>query len=345
MGLKQRWAGWSGTRKTLIIVLLLVLFLCTACGLITLVAISRYQFAPPTVEPGIPPPPATPVPPPTPFPPSTPVPPTTPVPPSTPVPPPDVGVSDRIEVHVIDVGQGDAILLRAPDATVLIDGGESNSGVVPYLQRLGVQKVDVVVATHPHADHIGGLIDVLQQIPVDRVVTNGQLHTTLTYERFLDAIADAGAEYIEVARGDVIRAGSLVLDVLHPESLTDSLNDGSVVLRLTHGSVSFLLTGDIEKVSEDQLVASGLDLRSQILKVPHHASRSSSSTAFLQRVQPEVAIYCAGVGNRYGHPHDETLAALAAVGAQILGTDVHGTVVVTTDGETYQMTVERPSSP
>ena len=328
MGPKEGWAGWSRPRKVLIVAFVLI-FIC-ACGGMALIAISRHMLISPvvpTVEVDSPAPVL--------------------MPGLTPraVAPLEPGALDKLEVHFVDVGQGDAILLRAPDAAVLVDGGEMNSGVVPYLQRWGIQRLDVVVATHPHADHIGGLVDVLREIPVDRVVTNGQTHSTRTYERFLDAIADANVEYVEVVRGDDIRVGSLTLDVLHPDSLTDSLNDGSVVLRLTHGNVSFLLTGDIEKRAEANLVSSGLELSAQILKVPRHASTSSSSNPFLQRVRPEVAIYSAGVDNRYGHPHRETLEALATIGAQILGTNVHGTIVVITDGETYEVSLEHPLPP
>ena len=127
------------------------------------------------------------------------------------------GITQPLQVHYIDVGQGDAILIIAPDGqTMLIDGGETNTGIVQYLQSKGIQHLNLVVATHPHSDHIGGLVQVLNAIPVDKVITNGQSHTTSVYENFLDAIASAKAEYVEVKRGDTITLGSLVFNVLNP---------------------------------------------------------------------------------------------------------------------------------
>jgi beta-lactamase superfamily II metal-dependent hydrolase len=242
-------------------------------------------------------------------------------------------------VHFIDVGQGDALLIVAPDGKVaLIDGGESGTGVLAYLQAQGVKRINLMIATHPHADHIGGLIDVLRALPVDEVVTNGQSHTTLAYERFLDAIMAAKAVYTEVKRGDTLTLGGLNLDVLHPQAPEgDNLNDQSVVLRLLYGTVAFLVTGDAECIAEADMLAAGETVRAQILKVGHHGSRSASSPAFLAAVQPEVAVYSSGAANSYGHPHVETLAALANVGTTVYGADVNGTVIITSDGTGYQV--------
>lgn len=226
---------------------------------------------------------------------------------------------------------------------MLIDGGEADTGVVQYLKSKGGNRLDLVVATHPHADHIGGLVQVLKTIPVSKVVTNGQPTTTKTYENFLDAIAAAKAEYIEVKRGDSLRLGDLVFSVLNPTSAKgDDLNDNSAVLRLVYGKVSFLFTGDTQAQAEASMsVSSFSPVQANILKVGHHGSRTSSSRAFLTLVKPEVAIYSAGKGNPYGHPHAETIAALSAIGAKIYGTDVNGTVVVTTDGSTYKVVASK----
>lgn len=248
-------------------------------------------------------------------------------------------------MHFIDVGQGDAILIRAPDGKVaLIDGGESGSGVLSYLQAQGVKRINLMIATHPHSDHIGRLVEVLGALPVDEVVTNGQAHTTLTYEHFLDGIAVAKAKYTEVKRGDTLRLSALTLNVLHPEGPEgENLNDQSLVLRLAFGKVAFLFTGDAEQPSEAGMLAYGHPLQAQILKVGHHGSRSSSSPAFLAAVHPEVAVYSAGLGNSYGHPHAETLAALTKGGATIYGTDVNGTVIITSDGTGYKVEMAKQS--
>jgi len=259
---------------------------------------------------------------------------------ATPAAEPTAAPSGSLQVHFIDVGQGDSILVVAPDGkTMLIDGGEADSGALQYLQKKGIKRLDVVVATHPHADHIGGLVQVLKAVPVARVVTNGQSHTTRTYEDFLDAIAAAKAEYVEVKRGDTVALGSLTFTVLNPTpGMGDDMNNNSVVLRLAFGKVSFLFEGDAQTDAETSMsVSSFSPVQATILKVAHHGSRTSSSPAFLALVKPKVAIYSAGLGNSYGHPHPETIAALLAVGATIYGTDVNGTVIVTTDGITYKV--------
>ena len=261
----------------------------------------------------------------------------------TATPQPSAALAGPLRVYFVDVGQGDAILIVSPDgSTVLIDGGDTNTGILQFLQGLGIQHIDLMVATHPHADHIGGLVQVLNAMPVSRVVTNGQLYTTATFEHFLDAIVAAKIPFIVAKRGDTLAVGNLSFSVLSPvDTSGDDLNNNSLVLRLVYGEVSFLFMGDAQTNAEAGILAAGLPVQSTILKVGHHGSNTSSSPAFLAQVKPAVAIYSAGVGNSYGHPRPETLAALAAVGAQIYGTDANGTVTVTTDGFTYEVNVQK----
>jgi competence protein ComEC len=245
--------------------------------------------------------------------------------------------SSLLRVHFIDVGQGDSILIQAPDdATMLIDGGYSGSGALAYLKAHRIAKIDIMVATHPHADHIGGLVDVLRAMPVGAVWTSGALHTTGIFEQFLDAIADAKVPYHEAQRGDTITLSNLQFIVLHSDPHAADLNDSSVVLHLTYGQVSFLFTGDAERPSERAMLGeeSAL-LPSTVLKVGHHGSYTSSSTEFLAVVRPAIAVYSAGAHNSYGHPHASTIHNLERIGATIYGTDKDGTVVVSTDGSTY----------
>ncbi len=244
-------------------------------------------------------------------------------------------------IHFIDVGQGDAILVESPDGQAsLIDGGSKDSEVVAYLWEEGVEQIDLMVATHPHEDHVGGLTQVLEAFPVTRVVTNGQMHTTSTYEHFLDAILNSGAEYSEVQRGDVIELGDLEFYVLNPGGtlVGDDLNENSVVLRLEYGSTTFLFMGDAGNEAEAGMLAAGVSLKADILKVGHHGSCSATSLPFLQVVRPEVGIYFAGIDNQYGHPCAETVSRLGQEGVWVLGTDVNGSLVVTVTMDGYHIT-------
>ena len=247
----------------------------------------------------------------------------------------------QLTVHFIDVGQGLATLLAGPDFTVLVDTGDfTGNEVVPYLQSQGVTSIDLLVGTHPHADHIGQLPLVLQTFPVNEVWMNGAAHTTQTYAAALDAILASEAGYYEPRAGEVETVGSLRLEVLSPTHLTGDLNNDSLVLRAVYGDVSFLLPGDAEREAEWALLQSGYARRSTILQLGHHGSSSSSTLEFLQTVQPEFTIYSAGRNNDYGHPHDAVLQNLQTLGIPVYGTDVHGTIRIITDGQTYQVELE-----
>lgn len=261
----------------------------------------------------------------------------TPLPPEATIP-----VTGSLTVHVIDVGQGDAILFQGPDFAILVDSGRHDrDDVVPYLRSVGVERLDLLVGTHPHADHIGQFPQVLQAMPVTEVWLSGDAHATRTYERALDAILASDAGYHEPRAGEVFRFGSLLIEVLHPERLTGELHDGSISLRLVYGEVAFLLTGDAETNAEMEMLARGHDLRAQVLKLGHHGSRTSTSAPFLAAVAPKVAIYSAGLDNAYGHPHVEVLERLEAAGIPVYGTDQHGTIRVITDGSRYEIALER----
>lgn len=244
-------------------------------------------------------------------------------------------------VTFIDVGQGDSILILSPEGlTALIDGGSAGNGALEYLIRQGITSIDVMIATHPHEDHIGGLVDVLIAIPVKRVITNGPMDTTITYERFVEAIANAQAVYKEVARGDTFILGSLTFSVLNPIAIgmSDDLNNNALVLRMSYENTTFLFMGDVDMNAETEILVAELPVKADILKIGHHGSCESISPTFLEAVQPAVAIYTAGEGNPYGHPCAETINALNQYGVLVLGTDVNGSMIITVTEDGYQIT-------
>jgi len=263
---------------------------------------------------------------------------------STPIPtvqPPSV----ELKVHFIDVGQGDAILIDLDETEVLIDGGGRSLGVTAYLESHVSGSLEVMIATHPHADHIGGLIEVLDDFDVKEIWLNGDTSTSNTYSDFMAKVNAEGAEVSEARRGDTIVVDSLVFHVLHPIApLVSDINDNSTVVMLSYGEIDFLFTGDATTESENSMIADGVLADIEILKVGHHGSRYSSSQAFLDIVGPEVAIYMAGANNRYGHPHEATISALEDIGAEVYGTDVCGTIIVVTDGNEYTL-IRMYSSP
>lgn len=245
-------------------------------------------------------------------------------------------------VHFFDVGQGDSILFQGPDFTILIDAGRHDrSDVVPHLRRAGVTHIDLFVLTHPHADHIGQCAAVMQQFSVGEVWMPGTSHTTRTFERCLDAILASDAGYHEPRAGEVYQIGSARVEVLHPSRLSGDPNNDSIVLRIVYGDVAFLMMGDAEAEVEQAILRSRRPVQAQIIKLGHHGSSTSSTVDFLRAVKPEVAVYSAGRGNPYGHPHIETLRTAAALGLHLYGTDVSGTIRIGTDGRRYEVYVER----
>jgi len=244
---------------------------------------------------------------------------------------------ETLTVHFIDVGQGDSILLDLGDIEMLIDGGDKSPGVVSYIDDYVDGPLEVMVATHPHADHIGGLIGVLDAFEVYHILLNGDTSTSATYSQFMSAVNSEDAEVSVENRGNVFAVNNLTFNVLHPINLSGDTNNNSIVLSLSYGQIDFLFTGDVEQEAEASMLAEGIVPDVEILKVGHHGSNTASSLQFLQAVGPECAIYMAGEGNSYGHPHEETIINLCEVGAEIYGTDIHGNIIITTDGETYNL--------
>ncbi len=254
---------------------------------------------------------------------------------------------ENLIVHFLDVGQGDSILVQFANKNILIDSGEADMGdrVASYLRDRGISSLDLVVATHPHSDHIGGLGTILKAFPVKQFLDSGQVHSSQTYENLLMLIDKKNIPYKVAERGQKINLDPrLKIEVLNPPEKTfDGINDNSVVLKVTYDQVSFLLMGDAEKEAENSLLSSNYNLDSDVLKAAHHGSRSSTSSAFLKAVSPEVSVIEVGKGNDYGHPSSTTLKALKNTGSAIYRTDLNGNVIITTDGTSYSVAVEKGS--
>jgi beta-lactamase superfamily II metal-dependent hydrolase len=255
-----------------------------------------------------------------------------------------------LKVAFLDVGQGDSILIQAPNGqTMLIDGGRGMSladeVIVPKLREWGARQVDVLIPTHPDADHIGGLVGVLESFPVKLVALTGQVHSTQIYERLLKNIRDKNIEALQVRTGTTIPFDpSVKIEVLAPDEEAvqdDDNNNASIVIKLTYGSTVFLLTGDAEFPENKTILDHGFDVRSNVLKMGHHGSRTSTNEDWLKRVQPQLGIISAGQDNSFGHPHPEVVAALEKLNIPYIRTDEHGTITVASDGETIRVTSER----
>lgn len=255
---------------------------------------------------------------------------------------------EQLEVHVIDVGQADAILIKTPDAgNVLIDGGTgaTEEELIGYLQKQGVSRLDHVIATHPHEDHIGGLDAVITKFDVGTVYMPKVSHTTKAFENMLLAIQDKKIPVVE-AKADVtlpLGSGTQAVFLAPCGSDYESLNDYSAVLKLVYGQTSFLFTGDAEKTSEEEMLAhySAKTLSSTVLKIGHHGSKTSTSEAFLKAVAPQWAAISVGKDNDYGLPSDQTLKLLKAQGIPYWRTDEVGSIVFYSDGKTVTQGGER----
>jgi len=247
-------------------------------------------------------------------------------------------LTGTLKVHFIDVGQGDSILIDHGSEEVLIDGGEKSPGVTDYIKKYIDGPLEVMVATHTDADHIGGLIKVLKDFQVEEIWLNGYTATSKTYQDFMAAVNAEGAEVNQAKRNGTISTESLNFSILNPpDTLFSDANNNSIVLRLEYGDTVFLFTGDAEKEAEANMLATESELWAQILKVGHHGSSSSSSLNFLEAVSPDMAVISCGEGNSYGHPHDITLNNLSNLGIIIYRTDESGDIIVESDGLTYSV--------
>lgn len=245
-------------------------------------------------------------------------------------------VNGQLKVHFIDVGQADSILVQQGNSSMLIDAGNNGDAqtIMNYLDSQGVKALDVVVGTHAHEDHIGSMDYIINSFKVGKVYFPKQTSTTKTFEDFISAVKNKGLQLTSPVVGSSFKIGDATATILAPNgSGYEDSNDYSIVIKLTYGSTSFLLTGDAEKVSESQMLSNGLDLSATVLKVGHHGSRTSTGQTFLEKVSPKYAVISVGKDNSYGHPTQETLNRLKNKGVAVYRTDENGTVVATSDGK------------
>ncbi|MCI1966846.1 MAG: MBL fold metallo-hydrolase [Oscillospiraceae bacterium] len=250
----------------------------------------------------------------------------------------------KLKIHYIDVGQGDSELLELPNGqTMLIDAGNRENGaqVVSYIQGLGHSKIDYLVATHPHADHIGGMTTVVNSLNIGQVYMPKKSTNTKTFENLLSAVKNKGLKVNTAKSGvNMLTAGNLNIDIIAPVDMTGSdLNQYSAVVKVTYGANKFLFMGDSGEPSESQITA---DVSADVLKVGHHGSNTSTSQVFLNKVRPKYAVVEVGAGNSYGHPTAATLSKLQKIGATVYRTDNDGTIIFTSDAKT--ITVDKKAS-
>lgn len=256
-------------------------------------------------------------------------------------------ISDDWQMHVIDVGNADSILITDHKNALLIDAGERGDGdtVREYLKDQGIEKLDYVIATHFHEDHIGGMTDVIDGVAIGEFLLaympEEATPTTNVYADMLEALLDKQVPVRDVRAGDRFMVGEASLEILGPVGESDDMNNQSVVCRVTCGGTRFLLTGDAEIPAENQLLVSGQDLSADVLKLGHHGSNTASSEAFLRAVAPRYSVMTCGSGNSYGHPHKEVLSLIKKLGIENYRCDKQGHIVFTTDGEHITVITEK----
>ncbi|MBY7142738.1 MBL fold metallo-hydrolase [Virgibacillus sp. NKC19-3] len=243
-----------------------------------------------------------------------------------------------MQVHFIDVGQGDSMFIQTPsDKTILIDGGPPESGkkVVSYLEDHQIDEIDLIIATHPDIDHIGGLPYVMENIDVGQILDSGKLYSTKTYAKYVNQIRKQGIPIKIAEKNELLKVDPLLtIRVLNSYEKEKDNNQSSIVLKITYDDIDFLLMSDVGIEQEKELMEDN-ELQSEVIKVGHHGSNTSSSLEFLQEVNPEVALLTYSIENDYGHPVDRVIRNLHRINATIYSTATFGDVVFRTDGKSY----------
>ena len=247
--------------------------------------------------------------------------------------------TDATTIHFIDVGQGQCVLICSDGYSMLIDGGEKEYShkIISYIQNLDIEKLDYVIATHPHSDHIGGLSEVIEYFEVDKIIApmipDELVPTSNSYYNFLSAVKQNGNGMIKAVAGETYSLGNSCFEIIAPLSNgSDDLNDYSVVCVFRYGENTALFGGDASYPEESDILESGVNIDVDLLNVFHHGSSSSSGEEFLYNVSPKYCVIMCGADNSYGHPNKSTIERLEVYTDNIYRTDLQGTIVCEMDG-------------
>lgn len=248
-----------------------------------------------------------------------------------------------LTVTWLDVGQGDAAVIQCGGQSMLIDGGkpEKSSYIYAWLQQHGLSYLDVIVATHVDADHIGGLSGALNYASVGTAYCPVTTGTTETFQSFVKYLAQRGKQITVPTAGETFALGGAQVQILGPLHRAEDSNDNSIVLKVSFGATSFLFTGDAERAEEQDLLNAGVNLQSTVLKVGHHGSDTSTSYPFLRAVAPQYAVISVGAGNSYGHPTEAVLSRLRDAGVTTFRTDMQGEITAVSDGQTINFSTAK----
>ena len=251
--------------------------------------------------------------------------------------------SPGFTAYFIDVGQADSALVVCDGATMLIDGGNATDSdlIYAFLKNHGVKHLDYIVATHAHADHVGGLSGALNYASAAMAFCPVTEYDSKAFNDFVKYLGNKNITITVPKHGDKYKLGSADIEILGPINPSDEPNNTSIVIRVIYGSTSFLFTGDAERLEEQDILETGYDLSATVLKVGHHGSDTSTTYSFLREIMPKYAVISCGKDNSYGHPHDNLLSRLRDADVTIYRTDMQGTITCTSNGKTVSFTTER----